>query len=228
MGDFGLMLHRLDFNWLSNTEQLVNIQNLSIKEANMNLVFPESSSFLITQKELKRNQTPSIMFSIPTALLFLLSFVIRSSWCNNNDIASRNYDERNSSAGCNTISTSIAGSVLRATINNLWPKTLDRPFFPNQLTGQPDRNQSGHPRKCESRVWDSELRYSHPKCKSPSPARGQWHRDRGPAPYVKLLGCVLEADNICLLKLGMFINDRLVMWLPRQRICCKNTSEVVR
>lgn len=59
------------------------------------------------------------MFSIPTALLFLLSFVIRSSWRNNNDIASRNYDERNSSAGYNTISTSITGSVLRATINNL-------------------------------------------------------------------------------------------------------------
>lgn len=41
-----------------------------------------------------------------------------------------------------------------------------------------------------------------------------------------LLECVLEAKNIFLLRLGMFLNDRLVMWLPRERILCRNTSEV--
>lgn len=82
------------------------------------------------------------MFSKPTALIFLLSFVIKSSWCSTNDIASRSYDERNCSAGYTTISTSIAGSVLRATINNppinLYDQNLSTDLFSliNSLANQ--------------------------------------------------------------------------------------------
>lgn len=83
------------------------------------------------------------MFSIPKALFFLLSFVIRSSWCNTNDAAaSTSYDERNSSTGYGTISTSINGSVLRATINNppinLYDQKLSSDLFSlvNSLANQ--------------------------------------------------------------------------------------------
>lgn len=82
------------------------------------------------------------MFSILIVLLFLLFFVIKSSWCNNNNIASRKYDQHNSSAGYNTISTPIAGSVLHTTINNpsinLYDQKLSTDFFPliNSLANQ--------------------------------------------------------------------------------------------
>lgn len=33
---------------------------------------------------------------------------------------------------------------------------------------------------------------------------------------VKFPECVLEAEDVCLLELGIFPNDRLVTWLPRR------------